>query len=191
MKKLIFTIGCIFVMNLSSCFSQLLENNNKVFKSATRYVFGNSKDFTELYLGITFGKVINLVDTSFFIKFQLHAPNSEFRNNIQIKKTSAITFLSKRGKAVNLKLTDVISLTEKESEKQIPLPTTQTTHSTILILNVTKENFIEIGSEPFYNLIIPFYNISTKVENSAIFEKPTLFTPRTFTQKNIKDILDI
>jgi len=178
-------------MNISSCFSQLLENNNKVFKSATRYVFGYSNDFNELHLGITFGKVINSVDTTFYIKFQLYAPNSEFRKDIQIRKTSAITFLSKSGKTVDLKLTNVISLSEKENEKQVPLPTTQTYHSTILILNVTKENFIEIGSEPFYNLIFPYYNSSTKVENRAIFVKPPLFIPRTFTQKNVTYILDI
>jgi hypothetical protein len=90
-------------------------------------------------------------------------------------------------------LTKVISSTEKENENQMddPISTVKTYHSTILILNVTKDKLIEIGAEPFYNIILPYYNSSSEVENKAIFVKPTLFIRRSFIQKNIKYILDI
>lgn len=193
MKKLIFTLGCIFLMNISSCFSQLLENSKSEYKSVTRFVYGYSNDFNDLVLGITFGKVLNSVDTVYYIKFILSAPNSELRKDIQIKRTSAITFLSKSGKKIDLKLTDVISFEEKENEKQRddPVSTVISYHSTIFVIYVTKDKLIEIGAEPFYNLILPYYDGSSKVENRAIFVKPTLFVPRSFVQKNIKYILDI
>ena len=193
MKKMIFTFGCIFVINISSCFSQLLENSKKEYKSVTRFVYGYSNDFNDLELGITFGKILNSVDTVYYIKFKLCAPTSEFRKDIQIKRTSAITFLSKSGKKIDLKLIDVISFAEKENEKQMddPVSTVKSYHSTILVIHVTKDKLIEIGAEPFYNLILPYYNSSSKVENRAIFVKPTLFVPRSFVQKNINYILGI
>jgi hypothetical protein len=191
MKKLFFIFGYIFVLNLSSCFSQLLENNKKEFKSDTRVVYGYSNDINALDLGITFGKVINSVDTTYYIKFQLYAPNSDFRQDILINKTSTITFLSKSGKAVDLKLTDVISFTENVKQIDNPYSSVKSHYSTILILNVTKERLIEIGSEPFYKLILPYFNASSKVENKAIFVKPTLFTRRIFIQKSVNYILDI
>jgi len=72
-----------------------------------------------------------------------------------------------------------------------PVSTVKTYHNTILVLKVTKDKLVEIGSEPFYNLILPYYKSSSEVENRAIFVKPTLLIPRSFTQKNIKYILDI
>ena len=193
MKKMIFILGFFFVMNIGSCFSQLLENNKKEYKSVTRFVYGYSNDFSGLNLGITFRKVVNSLDTTYYIKFQLSAPTSDFRNDMQIKKTSAITFLSKSGKKIDLKLTNVNFYTEEENVKEMdaPLSTVKTYHNTILVLNVTKDKLIEIGSEPFYNLILPYYNSASNVENSVIFVKPTMLVPRSFTQKNIKYILDI
>ena len=193
MKKMIFTFGCIFVMNISSCFSQLLENSKKEYKSVTRFVLGYSNDFNELDLGITFGKVINSFDTIYYVKFQLSAPSSEFRKDMQIKKASAITFLSKSGKKIDLKLTDVNFYTDEVNVKQMdaPVSTVKTYHNTILVLKVTKYKLVEIGSEPFYHLILPYYKSSSEVENRAIFVKPTLLIPRSFTQKNLKYILDI
>lgn len=191
MKKLIFILGYIFVINLSSCFSQSSENNQKEFKSDTRIVYGYSDDFYALDLGITFGKIINSVDTTYYIKFQLYAPNSEFRQDIQINKNSAITFLSKSGKRIDLKLTNVISLTDKVKRVDNPYSSVKSYYSTILILYVTKEKLIEIGYEPFYHLILPYYNSTTIAENKAIFVKPALFTRRNFTQKSVQYILDI
>jgi hypothetical protein len=69
MKKMIFTSICVFIISISNCFSQLSENNKKEYKSITRFVYGYSDDFNELDLGITFGKVINLVDPDQFIRF--------------------------------------------------------------------------------------------------------------------------
>lgn len=195
MKKTIFILVCVFLINLTNCFSQLVANNKNEFKSKTSVVFGYSNDFNELYLGITFGKVINKVDTTYNIKFHLYAPTSEFQNDIQIKRTSAITFLSKSGEKIDLKLTDVIFFTEKDDEKQMvghgPISIVKTQYSAILVLNVTKDMFIKIGSEPFYNLMLPYYNSLSKGESRAIFVRPTLFIPRSFTQKSIKNILDI
>jgi hypothetical protein len=193
MKKMIFTISCIFLMNASSCFSQLSENSKKEYKSATRFVYGYSNDFNELVLGITFGKILSSADTVYYIKFQLSAPASEFRNDIEIKKMSAITFLSKSGKRIDLNLTDVIPSTEKVNEEQNddPVSTVKSYHYTTLVLYVTKDKLIEICAEPFYNLIIPYYNSSSQVEDRAIFVKPTLFVPRSFTQKSIMYILYI
>ena len=180
-------------MNINSCFSQLLENSKKEYESVTRFVYGYSNDFNELDLGITFGKVINSFDTIYYIKFQLCAPIPELREDIQIKKSNAITFLSKSGKKTDLKLTNVISFIDKEEEKKMgdQVSAVKTYYSTILILNVTKDKLVEICSEPFYNIIIPYYNSTSKVENSAIFVKPTLFIRRNFIQKSIKYILDI
>jgi len=193
MKKLIFIFSYIFLMNINSCFSQLLENSKKEYESVTRFVCGYSNDFNELDLGITFGKVINSFDTIYYIKFQLCAPIPELREDIQIKKSNAITFLSKSGKKTDLKLTNVISFTDKEEEKKMgdQVSAVKTYYSTILILNVTKDKLVEICSEPFYNIIIPYYNSTSKIENSAIFVKPTLFIRRSFIQKSIKYILDI
>ena len=90
-------------------------------------------------------------------------------------------------------MTNVNFYTEEEYVKEMdaPLSTVKTYHNTILVLNVTKDKLIEIGSEPFYNLILPYYNSASNVENSVIFVKPTMLVPRSFTQKNIKYILDI
>lgn len=178
-------------MNLSSCFPQLSGNNKKEYKSKTNVVKGYSNDYNELNIGITFGKIINVIDTTYYIKFQLYAPTSEFQKDIQIYKTSSITFLSKSGRTVELKLTNVISSTEKEKQIVDQYSTDISYYSTILILFVTKEKLIEIGSEPFYNLILPYYHSSSKVENKAIFAWPTLFTRRNFNQKSVKYILDI
>jgi hypothetical protein len=92
---------------------------------------------------------------------------------------------------VDLKLTNVISSTEKEKQVVDQYSTDIAYSSTILILRITKEKLIEIGSEPFYNLILPYYNSSSKVENKAIFAWPTLLTRRNFNQKSVKYILDI
>jgi len=191
MKKMIILFGCIYFMNLSSCFPQILEKNKKEYKSKTSVVKGYSNDYNQLDIGITFGKIINLIDTTYYIKFQLYAPTSEFQSDIQIYKTSSITLLSKSGRTVELKLTNVISSTEKEKQVVDPFSADISYHSTILILYVTKEKLIEISSEPFYNLILPYYNSSSKVENKAIFAWPTLLTRRNFNQKSIKYILDI
>jgi hypothetical protein len=191
MKKVFILFGCIYFMNLSSCFPQLLENNKKEYRSKTSVVKGYSNDYNELDIGITFGKIINLIDTTYYIKFQIYAPTSDFRKDIQIYKTSSITFLSKSGRTVDLKLTNVISSTEKEKQVVDQYSTDIAYSSTILILDITKEKFIEIGSEPFYNLILPYYNSSSKVENKAIFAWPTLLTRRNFNQKSVKYILDI
>jgi hypothetical protein len=193
MGKVFFILNVIFVMNISSCFSQLLISDKKEYNSVMRYVYGYSNDFNELDLGIAFGKVVNSGDTTYYIKLQLCAPKSDFRDDILLKRSSTITFLSKNGKSIDLKLSDVISSTKKVNTNQMdyPLATVNTFFTTNLILYVTKNQLIEIGSEPFYNLIIPYFNNSTKVENKAEFTKPTLFVRRSFIQAQIKYILDI
>jgi hypothetical protein len=191
MKKAVLIFGCIFLINLTDCFSQLDEKNQKEFISKTIVVSGSSNEFAELYLGITFGKVINSIDTIYYIKFKLFPPKSELMNDISFTKASAINFLSKSGKLVDIKLRDLILTTEQKKQMDDPRhPVTFYYNSMILILNVTKEKLIEIGSEPFYNIIIPFYNISSNIENKAIFW-PTLLTRRNFTQKNVQYILEI
>jgi len=190
MKKLIFIVVSLLVMNVGSCFSQFPENYQKEFESRTRAVYGYSDDFNELTMAITFGKKINAVNTAYYIKFQLYAPNSELRQDIQIKKTSVLTFLSKSGKTVDLPLTDVISSTANKQETDNPF-SVKSDYSTILMVNVTKEQLIEIGSEPFYHLILPYYNTTWQLEKKAFFTSPTLFIRKTFTQKYIKYILDV
>ncbi len=193
MKKLIFISVCLFLMNLCNCFSQLAENNNKVFESETKFVYGYSNDFIELDLGVTFGKVISIIDTSYYIKFLLHAPNSEFRKDIQINKTHSITFLSKNGKKVELNLSDLVALAkfDVDTYNEFLFSNRDSYYSTDLVLNVSKDKLIEIGSEPFYRIIFPYYNSTYKVEDKAIFVRPMLPTPRTFTQKSVKYILNI
>lgn len=178
-------------MNSSGCYSQVTENNNREFKSETKFVFGYLNNVTVLDLGITFGKVIDPDDTTYYVKFQLYAPNSELRQDIQINRTSSITFLFKSGKRVDLELTDVISYTENEKQTDNPYSSVKSTYSTVFILNVTKEQLFKIGSEPFYQLILPYSNRSSEIENQAIFEWPSLFTRRTFTRKCVRYILDI
>lgn len=190
MKKLIFIVASLWVMNVGSCFAQFPENYQKEFESRTRAVYGYSDDFNELTMAITFGKKINAVNTTYYIKFQLYAPNSELRQDIQINKKSSITFLSKSGKTVDLPLTDIISSTENKQQTDEPF-SVKSDYSTILMVNVTKEQLIEIGSEPFYHLILPYYNTTYQLEKKAFFTSPTLFIRRTFTQKYIKYILDI
>ena len=191
MKKVIFLLGCSLLINLTDCFSQSVKKNKNEFKSKTSTVFGYSNEFSELYLGITFGKVINAEDTTYYIKFNLSAPTSESEREIYLNKAGAINFLSKNGKLVDIKLTDAIISTENEKKLDDPHnPVKVYFISMTMILNVTKENLIEIGSEPFYNIILPYYLISSNVEDKAIF-KPTLFTNRNFTQKDVKYIIDI
>jgi len=193
MKKVIFILTCIFLINSINCFSQSVEKNKKKFKTKTKYVYGYSDDFDELYLGIAFGKVISLADTAFYVEIHLSAPDTEFRTDIHINKASAITFLSKSGKTVDLKLTDVNSSSKYDKQIDYPIikPNTTKSYSTTLILDVTKEKLIEIGSEPFHNLILPYFNSSTKVNSKAVFVKPTLFIRRSFIQKNVNYILNI
>jgi hypothetical protein len=191
MKKLILIFGCVYLLNLNYCYSQEWENGKRVYYSKTRVVHGYSKDFNGLDIGITFKKVINLKDTAYYVKFQLYAPATDFRNDIQIKKSGSITFLSKSGKAIDLKLTNVVSSTDSDKQIVDPYSTVDAHFSTILIVEVTKEKLIDIGSEPFYHLILPYYNSSTEVENKAIFAWPTLLTKRIFIQRNVKYILEI
>ena len=163
MKKLIFIFGILLVMSAGHCFSQLPDNYQKEYESYTRVVSGYSDDFNELDLGITFGKQINPVNTTYYIKFQIYAPNTDFRQDIQINKTSAITFLSKSGKRVDLKLSNVISSTENKQQTDNPF-SVKSDYSTILIVPVTKDQLLEIGSEPFYHLLLPYYNTTYQVE---------------------------
>ncbi|MGZ2369230.1 hypothetical protein ACXR6G_05560 [Ancylomarina sp. YFZ004] len=193
MKKIIFILGLIFLVNSINCFSKTVEKNRKEFKSKTKYVYGYSNDFKgELYLGISFEKVIRSIDTTYFVKLQLNAPEIEGRMNICFDEANAVTFLSKTGKTVDLQMTDVRSMTDYDRQGDDLLTTINVSiYSTIFILNVTKEQLIEIGSEPFYNIIIPYLDCKSKVNKKAEFFKPTLLVRRRFIQKNVKYILDI
>jgi hypothetical protein len=193
MKKVIFILDCIFLINSINCFSQSVEKNIKEFKSKTNYVYGYSNDFNgALSMGITFGKVISSIETTYYIKFHINAPTSEYRTDICLNRASAITFLAKSGRFVDLKLTDVSSLVKSDKQFNDPFkPIKVYYNSTVLILEVTKEELIKISSDPFYEILLPYFNCSTKVYNKVVFSKPALFTRRIFTQKNINYILDI
>jgi len=193
MKKLIFILGFIFLINSINCFSNTVEKHRKEFKSKTMYVYGYSKDFKgNLYLGISFKKTVKSLDTTYSVRLHLDAPKISNRMNMCINKANAVTFLSKNGKTVDLQMTDVKSKIDNGREgnglvKRINV----STYSTIFILDVTKEQLIEIGSEPFYNIIIPYLDCKLKVNKKAQFLKPTPLVGRRSIQKNIRYILDI
>jgi hypothetical protein len=192
MKKVIFTLCCIFLINSINCFSQSIEKNKNEFKSETGYVNGYSERSSDVFrMGITFGKVLSLIDTNYYIEFDLEIPGSEYRTDICLNKAKSLTFLTRNGRSVDLKMTDVSSSIKSDKQTVDPFtPIEVNYHSTTLILEVTKEELMIIGSEPFYRLLLPYFNCSSKAYNEVRFVKPTLFTRRVFIQKNINYILD-
>ena len=193
MKIVIFVIAWIFLITSINCFTQSDEKIKKEFKSKTRYVYGYSSDFNEtFYLGITFEKVLNSVDTSYYIKFDLSSTISEYLTDICLNKANSITFLAKSGRSVDLKLADVSSLINSDKQTDDPFtPVKVSYYYTTLKFEVTKKVLIKISSDPFYRIILPYFICSSKVYNKLEFICPTLFTRRTFIQKNINYILDI
>ena len=193
MKRVIFMLGCIYLINSINCLSQSIEKNKKEYKSKTNYVNGYSNDSNDpISMGITFVKVISSIKVTYYIKFNVNAPASEYRTDICLNRASAITFLAKSGRFVDLKLTDVSSFIKSDKQLNDPFtPIKVYHHSTILILEVTKEELIKIGSDPFYKIILPYFDCSSKVNNKVVFSNTALFTRRIFIQKNINYILDI
>lgn len=193
MKKVIFILVCVFHINSINCFSQSIEKNKKEFESKTKYVYGYSNDFNEaISMGISFVKVLSSIKATYYIKFHFNESTSEYRTDICLNKASAITFLSESGRFVDLKLNDVRSILKSDKRSDDPFtPIKVFRYSTILILEVTREELIRIGSEPFYKIILPYFDCSSKVNNKVVFGTPALFTRRIFIQKNINYILDI
>lgn len=145
-----------------------------------------------LYLGISFEKVIVSEDTAYFVKLKLDAPEIESRMTIYFNKANSVTFISKSGKTVDLQITDVKSVINVDNQEDHLLTTIkESTYSTIFILNVTKEELIDIGSEPYCNVIIPYSDGESKVNKKVEFSKKALFGRRRFIQKYVKYILDV
>ncbi len=193
MKKVIFILGFIFLVNSFNCFSNTIEKDGNEYKSKRKYVYGYSEDFKEeFFLGVSFEKVIKPADTIYSIRLQLHASEIEGRKNICFNKANSVTFLSKNGKTVDIQISDVKSLVDHNDKTDHLYSTINESHySTIVILNVSKEQLIEVGSEPFYHIILPYLDCKSKVAKKAEFIKPTLMVSRRFIQKNVKYILDI
>ncbi|MDE5421446.1 hypothetical protein L3073_04425 [Ancylomarina sp. DW003] len=193
MKKIICIVGFILFFNSINSFSNTVEKNRKEFKSKIKYVYGYSKDLKGyLYLGISFEKVIVSEDTAYFVKLKLDAPEIESRMTIYFNKANSVTFISKSGKTVDLQITDVKSVINVDNQEDHLLTTIkESTYSTIFILNVTKEELIDIGSEPYCNVIIPYSDGESKVNKKVEFSKKALFGRRRFIQKYVKYILDV
>ncbi len=195
MKKVIFILGCIFLINSINCFSQSVEKCEKEFKSKKRHVLGHSVEFNILFtMVITFNKIINSSDTIFFIEFHLSTSSMtpEYWTDICINRANSIIFLAKNDTSIDLKLTDVRSFIKSDKEVYNPLtPFKMDYHSTILKTEVTKEELILIASNPFYKLQLPYFNCSSKIYHKLEFTSPKLFTGRKFIQKNINYILNI
>lgn len=190
MNKFIIVVCCCILVHSTDCFSDTV-NKNKVSTRA-KHVYGRSSDFSNfLYLGISFIKDINPTDTAYYIKFKLYAPDSEFRDDICFNKAKSISFLAKNGNIVDLKMKGINTYTESSEQVEDPFkPSKINNYSTSVTLKIAKEKLIELGSQPFNKLMLPYYNKTSKVNNELVFIRPTVFTRRIFIQKKIKDILE-
>ncbi len=190
MNKFIIVVCCCILVYSTDCFSDTV-NKNKVSTRA-KHVYGRSSDFSNfLYLGISFIKDINPTDTTYYIKFKLYAPDSEFCDDICFNKAKSISFLAKNGNIIDLKMNAINALTESSKQFEDPFKSVQIdNYSTSITLKITKEKLIELGAHPFYKLILPYYNNTSKVNNKLVFIRPTVFTRRIFIQKKINDILE-
>ena len=181
MKQVILILFCSFLFNSHDCFSQKSETKIK-------YVYGYSYDLNGVTMGITFEKIAKFVTTPYYIRFRIDIPSKEYRN-IYLPKNGTLTFLSKSGNTIDLKLGDVGSLIKRDP---------QTDHyTTTLTIPVTREELVEIGSEPFYRITLPYIENSSKKDrlilkkDQLIFTRPALLIRRNFTQTDVKYILII
>jgi hypothetical protein len=191
MKKATFIIGCILLLNSINCFSQTDEKKQKEITTKTKHVLGYSDDFqSPLEMGIAVRKVLTSTDTTYYLKLKLSTSSSEYRTDICFDRASSITFLAKSGNSVDIKLTKVSSSINSDDLINDPLSSINVDkHSTTLIIEVTKEELIKIGADPFYKISLPYFNCSTKVYKNVVFSNPSLFVSRTFIQKHIYQII--
>lgn len=191
MKKVIILIGCFMVINSITCFSQFDSKDKKVIKSSINTVYGylnNNRDI--YYLTIGFEKVINFIDTSYYMILGLSSPSSDYNTDICFNKANSIKILAKNGNFVDIQMTDINSFIETEKLTNYHYGANVLNHNTVLRLEVTKEELIKISLEPFYRILLPYFNCSTREYNHLKFEQPTLFTRRIFIQKIINSILN-
>lgn len=193
MKKGIVIQSCIYLIITISCFSQSNIEDIREIESKTKYVSGYSNDFKEeVYLGITFGKVITSLDTTYHINLQIDAPETDFRTDIKIQKSSTAKVIAANGQIVDLELADVKSLIDNDKRTVDPKAQIEVhDHTTTLLLNVSRRKLHEIANEPFYSLVLPYFNSTLKASSEIIFTKPTLFVSRDFIRKYVSSILDL
>lgn len=190
MKKAIILIGCFMFINSITCFSLSDSKDKKVIKSNIYTVYGYLNNRDIYYLTIGFEKVINFMDTRYYMVLGLSSPSSEYSTDICFNKADSIKILAENGNFVDIKMTDMDSFIETEKLTNYPRGANVLNHYIVLRLEVTKEDLIKISLEPFYRIIFPYFNCSTREYNYLKFEQPTLFTRRIFIQKIINSILN-
>ncbi len=182
MKQAILFLFCCFLFNSQVCYSQI--------ESKTKSVCGYSNTLNEVTMGITFGKISNPVDTTYYIRFRVAIPAKQYKK-IYISSQSSLTFLTRSGKNIDLKIAGVKSTIESDHQiKEKHIGFTQDDFSTVLTIPVTRKQLAEIGSEPFYKIKLPYFEKPSK-KDELIFPKPALLVDRDFTQIGARYVLGI
>ncbi len=181
MKQILIILICSFLIQSLDCFSQ--SNETKL-----RHIYGYSNDFNDVTLSLVFGRISGTEDINYYVRIQIDLSKTEDAKMF-FPKGSTLSFLTKSGKTIELNMDDVSSnmkLENRLSNSQIsdikqPLIKVKT-------IPVTKEQLVEIGAEPFYKIIIPYYVNSSK-SDKLIFSRPALLTGRDFTTEDVRRIL--
>lgn len=190
MKNILIILFVIFVF-LFDCNSQIINNKEKVFKTDQKFILGYSKQFQSLTFGISFQKNINLNDTTYYIEFLLTTSNSDDQQFIYLDKNNTLTFTSKTGKSIILLIDEKIKFEENNVHQNEQTPISPSYYySAKFYLKITKEQLLQIGSEPFYQLMLTYNDAQAKTMKIAKFYSPKFYIRRSFTQRDIKDLLD-
>nr|WP_319401652.1 hypothetical protein [uncultured Carboxylicivirga sp.] len=190
MKKVIFLISCFILTNSVYCLSQATNKNTKVFTTKPKTVSGYLNDYSDTYyLNISFEKNICQTDTIYYLILELKSPKSGFNKEICFYKEDSIKFLAKNGKSTSIKMIDMNGIIKSDISNNNQFDEKVVRYNTILKLQVIKAELMEIGSEPFHRLLLPYFNRSTKEHSDFTFVKPSIFTKRDFIQHLINSII--
>ena len=182
MKQFLLFTFCGFLLSPIACLSQEIETKIK-------YVWGYSEELPDVSLGIAIGKT-SVASDEYFIRFRLDISANEYRN-IYLSRESAITFLHEDGNSIELNLEGMKASINRYRQIEDPkIMLTLDNFITELTVPVSREELTEIGSEPFYKIVLPYINGSSN-EKEIIFVKPALFNNRKFLQSGVNEVLKI
>lgn len=177
-----FVVGLQFFVK-----SQVVNSYDRLIETREKTLIGNSKQFRSLDLSISFQKTIQSNDTVYYIKFNLTTSPIEDNCNIYIGKNNKMTFSSKTGKTVVLKLHKDIKTDALSTEESFTIP--QHYYTAKFYIKVTKEDLLALGSEKFYTLTLEYNDAKAKEINIATFYTPKFLTSRSFIKKDIQKLI--
>jgi hypothetical protein len=177
-KKHISIFFIVFLLFSKICFSQ------KKIETKVKFVGGANSALPGLNIGIVIGRA----DTSYYIRCQLYIPAMQY-SEIYLSRKSNLSFVLKNGKRVDLSLEKIRASIESHREmNDFILQRSQDGYLTKLTIPVTRQQLIEIASEPLENIRLPYFTKQSESE-VLVFSRPPFFKSRSFIQEEIYHIL--